>query len=64
MPRKIFYNHTNTEDFCRELTYDRIPWQLTVFFDQPHFDENSNEIEVYDDFVVDYIDKTEIGENE
>lgn len=64
MPRKIFSKHKHAEEYCKELTSHRIPWQLTVFFDQPHFDEGDSEIYVYDDFVVDYIDKTEIGENE
>lgn len=55
MPRKIFSRQGDAEDFCQVLTYDKIPWQLTVYYDQPHFDEGDSEIYVYDDFVVDYI---------
>jgi hypothetical protein len=58
--RKFTKLHDASE-FCKELTYFRLPWQMTVQFDMPHIEDGERYL--YDEFVVDWLPKgPEIGE--
>lgn len=54
MVRKVFSKHKWAEEYCQELTKKKIPWQLSVYYDQPHYDEDDKEMSIYNDYVVDY----------
>lgn len=60
MNRKIFGKYKYAKQFCRELTNEKIYWQMTIQYDQPHFEDDDKEnMNIYNDYIVDYWMKEE-----